>query len=265
MKKFRSFLKYEPPIIPVVGCRVSYASNYNPEATVSDNESCIFPDNSNRILIVENSQDNINSHGIYVRDAINAGYGSDISNRIDIIGSGLTEGFQIANDTNYKFLVYSYTNAGEYPLLFLTLYPEVQGFMPLGSNSFIELITPTQIPVMILAGSGSTENITGYGMGLEFWDEEYIGSPAIESSLTNGVVAGKILKIMEERECGFWEARYCARITADRNESRRPEDTIWTKFDGFGKINTTAAIAYNNSIPADPFLNNGNVYTPFIP
>ena len=70
---------------------------------------------------------------------------------------------------------------------------------------------------------------------------------------------------MDGRDCGFWEARYCARITADRNEPNRPANTIWHNLNGFGKINVANAIAYNGSIPADPYLNNGNVYTPFIP
>lgn len=50
-----------------------------------------------------------------------------------------------------------------------------------------------------------------------------------------------------------------------RTEPNRPPDTIWHKENGFGKINVDAAIAFEGEIDEDPFLNNGNVYTPYIP
>lgn len=50
-----------------------------------------------------------------------------------------------------------------------------------------------------------------------------------------------------------------------RNEPNRPPDTIWHALNGFGRINVEAAIAYEGSIEPDPFLNNTNVYTPYIP
>lgn len=243
----------------ILGCMTYYATNYNPQATV--NGGCIFEDKSSEVLVVENSQELINGHGIYVKECIDIGYGSTVE--ADIVGTGFMDGLDRCIDMGYRAMVHSYESQNFYHTDLAEVYPSLQAFMPVGSNIFTEI--SRAMGVVICCGAGTTENITAYGNSLEFWDFENVGSIAVQSSLSNGVVAGKIMKIKDTLDCSFWEARYRARITADRNEARRPANTLWTRFDGFGKINTQAAIDFVGVIPIDPFLNNLNVYTPYIP
>lgn len=258
-------------IMTVLGCTVDYANNYNPLATI-DNGSCAFSNQSENALIVESSIPLIEGHGIYVQNEYIVGYPTGIST---IRGNGISDGFQYADNTNLGALIYSYSGLPGLIANALTIYPTTQMFMPLGSNDPVLISNPSTIPVIITCGAGSTHNITGYGPGLEFWDDEQSGSIAIQSSLSNGKIAGKIMQIRQTLNCGFWEARFRARYTADRNETRRPANTLWTQEDGFGKINVAAAIALDASffcmdpdscvtIPVDPYINGGNVMAPFI-
>lgn len=64
-------------------------------------------------------------------------------------------------------------------------------------------------------------------------------------------IAGKLAYIKERRtvlygSCSWWEARYCARVTASGNNIR---DLI----NGYGIINVNEAINYQGSIPLDEF------------
>jgi hypothetical protein len=116
----------------------------------------------------------------------------------------------------------------------------IQCCMPLGSNDYIELLSPASIPVIITSGAGDTQNRTAYGNGLEFWDV------ADTSSESCCVVAGKIYKIQRSLNCSWWEARYRARMTASNNG-------VWDKFNGYGKINVNSAISYAGEIIPDPY------------
>lgn len=74
------------------------------------------------------------------------------------------------------------------------------------------------------------------------------GSPTAKIHFTSGavaVVAAKINKIMRERGCDFWEARYCARATGS-------EAGVHDVTTGFGEIDVAAATAEDGSIIADP-------------
>lgn len=244
----------------ITGCITDYATNYNPNATV-DNGSCTFPNKSLIALIVESTQERIETHGIYVQNEFEIGYplGTSI-----IRGNGISDGFQYANNTNLGVLIYSYTWLFNYINQAINIYPTTQMFMPLGSNDHVLISSPSTIPVIITCGAGETHNITGYGPGLEFFDTEVNGSVAIQASLSNGRIAGKLMNIRNTLNCTWWEARYRARITADRTLLTHPDGEYWNENNGFGIVNVAAAIAYAGSIPADPFLNNGNVYLPFI-
>lgn len=251
---------YIVPIDPIVGCTINYATNYNPLAEYDDG-SCVYPDLSSSALIVESGPNNIPTHGVYVQQEFEIGFpdGESI-----LRGRGLTDGFQFVANTNAGALIFSYGGLPFHISQALNIYPTTQMFMPLGSNDPVLISDPPMIPVIITCGAGSTHNITGYGPGLEFWDSETSGNPAIQSSLSNGKIAGLIMNIKQTLNCSWWQARARARITADRNETRRPPGVIWTQEDGFGKINLAAALAYEGEIIDDPFLNNGNVYWPFI-
>lgn len=143
-------------------------------------------------------------------------------------------------------------------------YSEQLWVMPVGSNSDVELggWTNSQMPdfgngelpiiVITRAVDSSSGNGTGYGDMLEFYDEDHIpadGNPI--SSYSNGVIAAKLYKIKEARGGSWWDARYAARVTADRNGTHVSED--WNKEYGFGKIDVSASIAFNGSIPPDPY------------
>lgn len=112
----------------------------------------------------------------------------------------------------------------------------------------------------ICVSSGPVDRRTlAFGVGLEFWEIETGNSWAVPRA------AARLLQIKDALGCSWWEARYRARITAIRTQVTHPANELWNKFNGFGRIDTAAAIAWAGTIPPDPFLNNGNVYTPFVP
>lgn len=68
------------------------------------------------------------------------------------------------------------------------------------------------------------------------------------------VVAAKLNKIMRERNCSFWEARYVARQTGSASG-------VHDVTTGFGSIDADDAIAYDLSIPADEYDTIGAIGT----
>lgn len=259
--KSSSIYAPDPPTPPILGCMIDYALNYNSLAD-QDDGSCEFPNNSNIALIVESAPNNIPTHGVYVQDEYNIGFpGGDSIIR----GRGLTDGFQFATNTELGGLIFSYGGLPFHIDQAMSIYPTTQMFMPLGSNTSELLPNPSTIPVIITCGAGDTHNITGYGPGLEFFDTEISGNPAIQSSLSNGRIAGLMMRIKTERNCDWWEARQAARATATRTLLTHPDGKIWNEQNGFGKIDAEAAIAYNDTIIPDPYINGGNNMYPFIP
>lgn len=193
-------------------------------------------------------------HAQTVKNAISSGYGSDISEQIEIVASNLSTALAYADSIGAVAVVRSTTGISSLQELAQNYYPDIQVFMPLGSNSYIELTG--ELDVIVSSGAGDTENKnnTGYGGGLEFWDNDLETTISDDfSSYSNGVVAGKILKIKDTLNCTWWEARYRARMTADRNESNRLTSE-WDLHNGYGKINIANAIAYNGVIIKDPYL-----------
>jgi hypothetical protein len=126
-----------------------------------------------------------------------------------------------------------------------------------GPNTRLEMNQPMRRTIYTTAGD-TNETTMSYGNSLEFWETEESNSWAVP------IVSAKLLKIRDALDCSWWEARYRARITAIRTATTHPNDELWNKFNGFGKIDVAAAIAWSGSVPADPFVNGGNVYTPFV-
>jgi len=252
--KLKSYLNIVA--IPIQGCTNPLANNYDINAVIDDG-SCTFTPQSITAII----SDTIPSHAIIVKEAFDDTYLNDnavVYNQRD------EDLFEFGEAIGIKAMIKSYTGLFSHIPLATQYYPSVPFFMPLGSNQNIELTNPSTLSVIVSCGAGLTDrNLTGYGNGLEFWDIDTYNVPTAESSFSTPIIAGKILNIMEARNCDFWEARYVARITADRNEPNRPANTIWHNLNGFGKINVANAIAYNGSVPPDPYLNNGNVMNPF--
>lgn len=252
------YRKISNNVNPVNGCTNPLATNYDAYATANDG-SCEFTP-ANIVAIINDGYDWHAANMMYIFEQ-EYGEPATLFNEQDV------NLFEYAEAIGCEVLIKSYPLLYSYIPLAEQYYPQVQMFMPLGSNASIEIEYPETLSVIVSCGASNddTQNETGYGNGLEFWDNENYFNPVDESSYSNPIIASKIMKIKDARNCTFWEARYCARITADRNEPNRPANTIWHNLNGFGKINVANAIAYNGSIPSDPYLNNGNVYLPFTP
>lgn len=205
-------------------------------------------------IIIWDTPGSVHANGII--QAINSGYGSDISAQIEVLSSGAFD--RAASDSNIIAILRSYTGVSGYVSSAQNVYPRVLTFFPMGSNTF-ELLTVFQNeepPVIVTSGAGDYEekNNTGYGNGLEFWDRDNNWNDGgDESSYSNGYVLGKLLKIKDTLNCSWWVARYIARMTADRTESNR-QNWLWDLRNGYGKINVDKAIAYKGFIPDDPYL-----------
>jgi len=101
--------------------------------------------------------------------------------------------------------------------------------------------------IAVTIGAGilsAVQNGTGYGQGLWFWAREgygTVGSP--ESSYGNPVGAGALYTVKTALGCTWWEALMRCALTAG----------TWDKYNGFGRIDTAAAIAFTGPVPPDLF------------
>lgn len=129
----------------------------------------------------------------------------------------------------------------------------LQLFQPSGANvseKVFESNGGIDLPSIIIAGAGDAANETGYD--IEFFSPDPITGEPDLSSNSNGYIAGQIYKIKVGRNCSWWEARYCARMTGS-------EGGIWDTINGYGLIDVDAAIAYAGAVPDDPFITLGAV------
>lgn len=117
---------------------------------------------------------------------------------------------------------------------------------------------PMGKPICISAGPVDRRTFA-FGPGLEFWEIQ------VDNSSATPQAAARLLQIKDTLQCSWWEVRYRARITAIRTNITHPSGELWNELNGFGRIDVAAAIAFSGTIPPDPFLNNGNVYLPFVP
>lgn len=166
----------------------------------------------------------------------NGGYSTDIAYAVSVGAVGVVRSIADLNSCTDTALTYYNSNSILTSFAFL-------------SNTHAEQLVPDFIPVCVTVGAGVTENHTAYGKGLEFWDYDLDLIDPDLSSFANGRVFGKLLKIKDTKSCCWWEARYRARMTAGGGG-------VWTLENGYGKIDTTAAIAYTGAIPYDPYLSN---------
>lgn len=204
-----------------------------------------------RVIVSDTSN---GDHAQAVKAAISSGYGSDISDQIGIVTGGIMVALEYAKNNGAIAVVRSTSGISSYQTSALDYYPDILAFMPLGSNLFVELISTPGVIVSCGAGDNENKNNTGYGTGLEFWDNDLETTVTSDfSSFANGVIAGKILKIKDTLNCSWWEARYRARMTCDKGEDNRT-GADWDLFNGYGKINVNNAIAYSGVIIADPFI-----------
>lgn len=71
-------------------------------------------------------------------------------------------------------------------------------------------------------------------------------------SYSHAYIAGKMACIKDSLHCSWWEARYRMRMTASNNGS-------FTTYDGYGKPNLPAALAFSGPIPDDPYNTIGSI------
>ena len=217
-----------------------------------------------RVIISDENED----HAECVKASILLGYGSDISEQITIIPTW--QGAVASAQNNPDIIALIRCTGGVQNCIndAKNLYPRVQTFFPLGGtqNVFADgnVFTDQDTPVIVTCGAGDDElrNNTSFGNGLEFWDGDLINENLPQngtqrnddaSSDSTGIILGNLLKIKDTLNCIWWEARYRARMTSDRNEPNRLT-IIWDYHNGYGKPNVTAAIAFVGLIPPDPYV-----------
>jgi len=218
------------------------------------------------LRVVINDDENT-SHGQSVKESISIGYGSDISNQIIFKTSGAESLLYVLNNINIISVVQPTSMVEFFIDTAKTFYPRVQYTFPLGSNDFarLDVFADTNPPLITTCGAGDfldasqDRNNTAYGNGLEFWDHDLsIDDTGDASSFSTGIIAGKLLKIKDYLKCSWWEARYRARMTADKIEPNRATTPL-DIYNGYGKINVASAINYVGIIQSDPYL---YTYTP---
>lgn len=194
-----------------------------------------------RIII---SDSVLTGHPVTVRTAINTGYGSDISDQIEIRAESLNSSLNYCKSVGGVIVVRSMTGMATSINTAQTWYnsDSILTVMPMGSNSPIEINPPASIPVIVTTGTPGS----AYGPGLEFIDDD-LGDPAALSSWSNGIIAGKLLKIKDLTGADWWSVRYRARQTASNYGIRND-------LDGYGVIDVTAAASYSIPAPTDPYF-----------
>jgi hypothetical protein len=128
--------------------------------------------------------------------------------------------------------------------------------MPLGSNIDEELdYSGTLFPWVICTGAGDSINRTAFGNNLDFFDVDDTVDGTYLSSYSTGRIAGKLKAIKDARNNTWWDTINAARETATRTATTHPLSEKWNKNNGYGIINTSAAIAYTGTLPATPYYN----------
>lgn len=151
------------------------------------------------------------------------------------------------------------------------IYPRTLLVMPMGSNthSDMAIFTDEEPPLVVTVGAGDTEgqNNTGYGNGIEFWDDEFDTSGAPDlSSYASAVIGAKLLFMYDwqnliDGSSTWWNIRYKARMGAWRTESSRTTN-LWDIKNGYGQI--LPYIGIKGLIPLDPYLVGENTETEII-
>jgi len=198
-----------------------------------------------RIIISDVNADHANT----VKAAILSAYSSLTETDIEIRVESLSISLIYASANGAEMVVRSTTGIASNELTALDYYPDIQVVMPLGSNTYEELMALSEIINIIATGAGDTQNRTGYGNALEFWDDDN-GAEGDLSSFSNGVIAGKLLAIKDYHNTNWYGARSIARQSTGSN---------WDKYNGYGKIDLTTAYAITPETEAyyeenDPFI-----------
>ena len=180
--------------------------------------------------------DSESGHATNVQTAFVAGYGSAVTTEIRI--ESLSESMKYAQANSIDLVVRSTTSldadtAKKY-------YTDVLLVMPAGSNDY-EQVYSGDIPTwLVITGAGADTNETGYK--IEFHSIDPIEDPD-KSSYSNAYIAGQLLYVKDQRGGTWWDARDACAQTGD----------ALTDEDGYGTIDTAAAVAYSGSEDVEPF------------
>lgn len=181
-------------------------------------------------------------HDIDVASAFVSGYqstgGTWNGTIIQRGNENLASSIAYATANNIRVIIRSVTGMSSSIATAESNFPNIQLFMPAGSNLNIEVYTGN-LNAIIITGAGVNSNLTGYKT--EFYGLDTISGNNNESSYSNGYIAGQICYIKDTLNCSFWEARLRARITGSQNN-------VYNNVNGFGKININDAINYAGNI-----------------
>lgn len=172
------------------------------------------------------------------------------SGDIEIRYNGLSADMEYAASVGAAGVIRSTTGIYSFLALALAYYNtnDIQTFVPAGSNTPGEIFESsggTNLPSIVVTGAGDIHNETADD--IEFFAPDPITIEPDYSSFANAVIAGQLYYIKVMRNCTWWEARYCARVTGSKSG-------VWDEVDGHGLINTAAAIAHADAIPDDPYI-----------
>lgn len=134
--------------------------------------------------------------------------------------------------------------------------------VPIGPNSNTEVTYPADFQgnIVRVSAGDSQQRLQSYGNSLEFWDTSN------SNSNVTPIGAAKLMRIADlradytDRFQKHAASRYAARVTAERTEithgifSQEFDITFglggapWNKFNGYGKIDVDAAVAFNGQV-----------------
>lgn len=183
-------------------------------------------------------------HGTNVKSAISTGYGSDISDEINLVEAAEYSVAQVKADmllaynAGYELFVSSAYGGNYFLTEAKSYYPSMLCVFPNGTNHHESNGSYTIPEIAVIAGAGDSNNETGYP--IEFFDNDPISDPNDYSSFSNGAIAGKLLKIKDGRGSHWTDALQSARATASLNSLDNE--------DGYGIIDIDSAVAYTGDI-----------------
>lgn len=222
-------MKYLLILLMIVSCSAQKVCRRDVIVVPPDTTTPTYPN-----LMVVISDSDTSGHGLTVKNTFIDEYGDSAT--IGMYQDGFDGGLAYARNCGAIVYIRSYTGIENNEDTALVYYnrDSILTFMPLGSNLYEELTALDTLGDIVASGAGTDSNMTGYGNGLEFWDEDDIPDGLYYSSFSNARVAAKLLKIKQTLNCTWEEARNRARLTAS--------NPTWDKYNGYGKINVDSAI-----------------------
>jgi hypothetical protein len=187
-----------------------------------------------RIIISDNE---LTGHPETVREGILCGYGTGLTEaEIPIKNGGFASDIAYAHSEGAIGIVRSIDDLNSCITIAESYFPTILTSFAFLSNSHIPEATPATLPRVVTFGAGIYGNETAYGPGLWFWDYDIDMVDPDLSSFSNGRGFGKLLYIKDVLSCTWQEALYRAAITGT-------EGGVWNSVNGYGRIQTAAAIA----------------------